>query len=55
MEKSSYKTMAVEDYFGVRFCDLDEESYLFRIMMRIQVDYENGRYDIEYYANQYGY
>ena len=45
----------VEKYFGVSFSELEPDSYYYRIMMCIQVDYENGNQNIEYYAAMYGY
>jgi hypothetical protein len=49
----------VEEYFGVKLRDLDRddeyEDWLYRIMIRIEVDYENGQFDIDYYAAMYGF
>lgn len=55
MENEERKLMAVEEYFGVAFSDLEPDDYEYKLMMRIQTDYENGSKDIEYYAAQYGY
>lgn len=51
------KRDAVEDYFGVSYDEVEPGSYEYNLMIRIQMDYENGTMgkDISYYAAMYGY
>lgn len=47
----------VEKYFGVTYDEVEYGSYEYNLMIRIQMDWENGTMgkDISYYAGMYGY
>lgn len=47
----------VEKYFGVTYDQVESGSYEYNLMIRIQMDFENGTMgkDISYYAAMYGY
>lgn len=53
MEEEKWKP--VEEHFGIRLKDIDQDSGLYRTMCRIEAEFENGNQDIEYYAALYGY
>lgn len=55
--KNERKLDEVEKYFGVTYSEVGYDSFEYNLMIRIQMDFENGTMgkDISYYAAMYGY